>query len=281
MRRKALWRALAGAILVIGASAPALANSDGYSFKYYGEWMTSWNGCCFPAPSLSYTDDQISQFAGVMDGNRHQRVAVYGNTDVWAADIVEDGMGGADYLEADAADIYAYAGHGTVKTDSNGQTYKSPRCLAGYDYGTCWFDSANARTNESSGTWAANPGHTRWLVLLTCNSVDSDPYQQWTETFWEGGTEYIVGYRGTSADSFTTDEVAGDYATNSFVNSTTFKAGWFSATSDWWVDDTAEVISGGTTQDEAISNRDNYKHSYPRRINSAGWGWLYWAWQQG
>jgi len=141
MRRRCVVSALGGAVLVIGISAQALANSDGYSFKYYGEWMTSWSGCtCVPtAQGLSYPDDQINAFAAVMDANQHQRVAVYGNHDVWAADIVEDGLGGADNVEADSADIYAFAGHGTVANDSNGQTYKSPRCTAGYSYDDCWL----------------------------------------------------------------------------------------------------------------------------------------------
>lgn len=284
MRRRCVLSALGAAILVIGIAAHALANSDGYSFKYYGEWMTSWSGCaCVPAAQgLSYPDDQINGFAAVMDANHHQRVAVYGNHDVWAADLVEDGLGGADNVEADGADIYAFAGHGTVTNDPNGQTYKSPRCSAGYNYDDCWLDSAAVRTNETTGAWATNRGSARWLVLLTCNSVDTDPYNQWIETFNQSGTEYIVGYRGLSADSFTTDEVAADYATNSFVNSTTFKAGWFSATSDWWVDDTAEVISGGPSPAVAASNRDNYTHSFRRRDNGwDGWSYVAWAWQQG
>jgi hypothetical protein len=270
-----------GALLLTAMTIPAAANSDGYSFKYYGEWMTSWSGCCTSQPGLSQTGDQINEFAGVMDGHGHSRVAVYGNQGVWAADTVEDGLGGADNVEADQADIYAYSGHGAAPNDSNGQTFQSPRCLAGYSYNTCWFDSANARTNEVYGTWATNPGHTRWIVLLTCYSVHTDPWNQWIEAFGDSGTEYIVGYRGTSADSFTTDEVAGDYANNSYVNQSTFKSGWFSATSDWWVDDTAEVVSGAATQSQAIYNRDNYKHTWPRRINSSAWNWLYWAWQEG
>jgi hypothetical protein len=279
--RRTYWMVAAGAVTVaiVGRSPQALASS------YYAEYMTDYSGCDSPCrnnPTLNQTDDQINEFAGVLDAHGWSRWGLYGTGDSWAADIVEDQLGGDDFQQADNADIYAFSGHGGAGPDGSGnQDYASDRCWPGWSYSTCKFDANNAVWNETYGSYSTNSGHMRWAVMLTCDSVDTDPWNQWIETFYNGGTEYILGYRGLSADSFTTDEVAQDWANNSLVNATNFKSGWFSATSDWWVDDTAEVVAGGTSASDATYRRDNLNHTWSRRVNTVGWDWLYWAWQTG
>lgn len=137
------------------------------------------------------------------------------------------------------------------------------------------------------GGGLSSPANLRWAMLLACQSVDVHPDQQWTEAFNApsqlGWTrfEYIMGYRGNSADSFTTDEVAGDFANSALNNGTKFKAAWFSSTSDWFVDDTAEVMSGGQNAAQAINNRDNLNQWSTRRLRNTPWPVFYWSWQQG
>lgn len=61
----------------------------------------------------------------------------------------------------------------------------------------------------------------------------------------------------------------------------TFKSSWFSATSDWWVDDTAEVMAVGSSGADALGRRDNLDKTWSRRPANTYWTTFYWSWQQG
>jgi len=91
-----------------------------------------------------------------------------------------------------------------------------------------------------------------------------------------------MGYRGTSADSSTTDEVLGDWVDNAYAGTVyTFKSSWFNAIEDWWVEDTGAVVSGGVTEADAIWRRDNYSRADARRASLTWWSWLAWSWHEG
>lgn len=270
---------LAVATLALLAQMPGTASA----FSFSGEYIYSWGGCdasCSGAGSLSYTDDQIQDFAAKMKALGHTQKHLFGNTAVWASDLTEDGLGGQDHLYSDDSDIVAYSGHGSAPGTSSGQTFKAPLCKAG-STSSCWFDSKNARFGERSGTYSSpNPGNTRWLMWMTCYSVDTAPNEQWNEAFWLG-LEYVMGYRGTSADSSTTVEVPGDWVDMAIGSSDTFKAAWFSAIEDWWVDDTGAVAASGPDSAASAYRRDNLKKSWARRASTDTGNYVSWSWHEG
>jgi hypothetical protein len=265
------------------ASGTALWPNQASAFSYYAEYMTDWSGCDTSASGLSQTDDQVNGFASVMDSHGHTRIGLWGNQDVWATDVVDSWYGGTDYAEADRAQIYMLSSHGSAPTVGGSQHFQTPFCKKN-GLADAWFDATTQGVWGGGGNPYLMGNNLRWALLATCYSVDVHPDQQWGHVFNTGGYngfEYIMGYRGTSADSYTTDEVPGDWANSCIVGGSTFKSGWFSAAEDWWVDDTAEVMSGGTSASDAQNRRDNLTHSWPQRSMTTGWTQFYWSWHQG
>jgi len=134
---------------------------------------------------------------------------------------------------------------------------------------TCTLDVEHTRLGERSGYYATpNNGDLRWMIWGTCYSVDTLPGEQWGQTLARG-PDAVMGYRGLSADSSYTDEVAEDFAEEAWGANDTIKASWFYAVEDWWIDDVGSLIVpsrvvGGTGAD-AMSARDNLKRTWARR----------------
>jgi len=275
----------------IAAMAASMASIVGLSFArpaeaftYGMEFMTSYSGCDSPCSSnsgLSQTDDQMNMMDSTLSGLGHTFRFKWSNGNTFASDLAEDrDYSGDDWNWADGSDIFAYSGHGSGNNDGNGQSYQMPLCRAN-GTASCNFDSDAARWGEGwqfNFYYSTHPGAMRWAVLATCFSVDVDPWNQWAEGFTLG-LEYVLGYRGLSADSFTTDEVPSDWANSCIGNTTGFKSGWFSAAEDLWVDDTAEVAAGGTDVNDAIYNRDNQIKTWSKKpVFEEDW-WAACAWQ--
>jgi hypothetical protein len=284
--RKRNLRLMAGltASLTAGFCLPTAPAS---AITYRSAWMNNWSGCECSAGSLSYTDDQISIFNSHMNAKGHSHNGTFGNGDVWASDVGEDrDYSGEDMYYSDDSVAWAYSGHGDAPTVSGAQHFQVPFCNKGSGSfsGTCNFDAtAYLRLGEQSPTYFSSPnaGNNRWMILATCLSVHTAPNEQWWETLAEG-TEYVMGYRGLSADSETTDEVLGDWVDNAYASTVyTFKSSWFSAIEDWWVDDTGSVVSGGTNSTDSNWRRDNYSRNESRRSASTWWSYYSWSWHEG
>jgi hypothetical protein len=277
--RSYLSSSLLAATLTFVTQLPGTAHGFGYS----GSYMTDWSSCeasCSGSSSLSYTDDQINGFDSAMASRGHTLMHKFSNSSVWASDYTEDVLGGQDHYYSDDSDIVAYSGHGGAPTYSSGQTYVVPVCRKG-SVSSCWYDSSNSRFGERAGTYATpNPGNTRWLMWLTCYSVDTSPHEQWGEAFWQG-LEYVMGYRGLSADSSYTDEVPADWVGEAIGGSQTFKAAWFWAIEDWWVNDTGALASTGPDSATSAYRRDNLNKDWARRATNDYGYWISWSWHQG
>jgi hypothetical protein len=267
---------VATAALAILVQLPGTARAFSYSAAY----MSDWSGCSCSANSLSYTDDQIDGFDSALASRGHSRLHKYANANVWASDYTEDGLGGQDNYFSDDSDIVAYSGHGSAPTYSSGQTYMVPVCSGG-STSSCWFDAHDARFGERSGSYASpHAGNTRWLLWFTCYSVDTQPDQQWGAALWEG-LEYVMGYRGTSLDSYTTDEVPEDWVSKAIGDSDSFKSAWFWAIEDWWANDTGALVSTGPDSATAAYRRDNLNKNWGRRSTSDYGYWIAWSWHEG
>jgi len=284
---KSKWMKATSAMLALAVFA-AVPVGSAQAINYRSAWMTSWSGCECGNASLSYTDNQINYFNSRMNAHGHNHLSTYTNSLVWGSDIGEDrDKGGQDNYYSDDATAWAYSGHGGAFDDGAGkQNFVVSFCKKGASSftGTCTvWSRSHVRLGEQSGTYYASPnaGSNRWMVLATCYSVHSAPHQQWAPSMGYG-TEYIMGYRGTSADSSTTDEVLGDWVDNAYASTVyTFKSSWFVAIEDWWVDDTGSVVSGGSDLAWSDWRRDNYSRITARRGATEYWSWYSWAWHSG
>lgn len=261
-------------------SAVGLATPSAHAFTFGGEYMDTWSGCQCSNSGLSQTGDQIHEWADNLEYYQHTRKFVYANSDVWSSDITEDRNGGEDWIYGDAVDLYAYSGHGSAPTVGGVQTYRAGLCSAGTT-SDCRFDSVNARWGERGGGFQTpHTGNMRWAIFLTCYSVHTDPMNQWAEAT-DYGFDYVMGYKNTSVDSHTTDEVGSDWVDAAIADGDSFKSAWFWAIEDWWADDTGGVVASGTTTAGSESRRDHLVKSTARRPANEYHGFMAWAWHEG
>ncbi len=265
--------------LALSLSTPGSSHAFTYSASYINDW-SSCDSACNGNSSLSYTDDQINGFDSAMVSLGHRLRHRFSNSSVYASDYTEDSLGGKDNDYSDDSDIVVYSGHGGAPVSSGRQTFIAPMCKRG-TVSSCDFRSSNARFGEQAGTYSSpHPGATRWLMWLTCYSVDTAPNEQWGDAFYQG-LEIVMGYRGTSADSPTTDEVPGDWVTAALDNGDTFKAAWFWAIEDWWVDDTGALASAGPDAATSALRRDLMSQAWKRRDADDYGNWVSWSWYEG
>ncbi|WP_394843355.1 DUF6345 domain-containing protein [Pendulispora brunnea] len=276
-------------LLMLFALAPFFTPGTAKALEVAGEAMTSWSGCDCSAGSLKYTDDQISYLISEMQDLGHQKKFFYKNTSSYSLDLIEDSLpNGYDAGYADGVDLFALSSHGGAPNDSNGkQTFSTPMCKSGSASASssCHFDANQSRMGEAAGPGQSqyatpHPGQARWWVFFTCYSVHTKPNEQWGQTLAHGG-DTVLGYRGTSADSFTTDEVGEDLVDAVFDDGDTLKGGWFWAAEDWAVDDVASMVASGKTRDAAIYRRDKAVANWERRGSDSHHGWFAWAWHEG
>lgn len=268
------------AVLTLGVGSTAQAQT----FSYAAAYIENWSGCdsgCNTASRLRYTDDQINKFDSAMSSRGHWLRHKFSNSLVWASDYVEDrDFSGGDRWYSDDSDIVVFSGHGGAGTDSGGQTFRAPMCRRG-SVSSCRYDSSMSRFGERSGYYSSpSQGNTRWLMLLTCYSAHTAPHQQWGEAF-SLGLEYLMGYRDTSLDSATTDEVGRDWVRVAIGGNQRFKPAWFWAIEDWWANDTGEVVSTGAQSWGSDNRRDNQVKTWGRRPATEWGSWISWSWHRG
>lgn len=271
-----LW--LAAAALVSLSASPAFA------YQFVAESMETWNGCdygCAGQTKLNYTDDQIRMFTDAMNDAGWGRASWWRNQDVWGTDTREDWHpGGQDNVYVDPYTMYIYSGHGEA-TNGTSQTFVAPMCHASIaEEFACRARSSKIRLGERTGLYAASSGNIRYLIYATCFSVHTQPNKQWEGQLRYGG-DMIFGYRGLSADSEYTDEVPADFAWEAFDDDDRFKASWFWAIEDWWVDDTGSLITAGVNLANATHRRDQMRNYWARRPNAEEHVSRAWSWHEG
>ncbi len=245
-------------------------------------------GCdtaCASAPSLSHTGNQIGSFRQEWSRAGFTNNHAYTGWAVWSTDCIEDvDFNGFDYANTDDGDMFVYSGHGDSPNNAWGQTYVIPTCHANSSSYSCVMDIEDARLGEYFGKYATpHFGWLRWGLFMTCNSVDSNPDQQWGQTMWYG-MDHVMGFRGQSADSFLTTGDAGNFVDDCFINHTyTFKSSWLDHGDADWITggDTPEVMAPGVGQDDAVFRRDDeYALSWPRddANNTTRANWFAWSW---
>lgn len=259
------------------------SNPTANAFTYRSAYINSWSGCeCWQDP-LSYTSDQILWFNGAMYDHGHTALSTYVNQDVWSADITDEAFSGYDYFYSDDAAAWAYSGHGLeFKDGNNKQHFQVPFCNGGgLD---CNMDvTSTMRSGEQVPAPNSSPyaGSMRWAILSTCFSVDTQAGEQWWNNM-RYGTEYVVGFRGLSTDAEATDEFLEDFVEEAFAPNKAFKASWFYAVEDFWVDDTGGVISTGTSTSNAQSRRDNWNpNTTSRRAATPSFNYSAWSFHTG
>ncbi len=281
MNKKPYWAAGVAMLLLVPEGAHANCAQCGPPIAFGGEFMTHWTGCEKSLPQLSHTIWQIDMWGGEMASFGNAARFEYGDQNVWTSDVVEDAYpGGQDNAYADSVDFYALSSHGRVQGAAGHQTYIGSMCSRGTFTSPEW-DSQNSIFDETPPNYFAinSPGYARFIMLLTCFSVDTEPQNAW-QAATAYGNDVIMGYRGLSADSTNTEEVGRDLADGVFRNGQSFKPAWFYAVEDWWVDDVGEILVRGKTSAECISRLNGLSPQTPRRINGI-LGYMCWSSHQG
>jgi len=274
------WMSASAIIGVTVGVAAMLSAGSAHAISVGGSSMTSWDGCQNSQNALAYTDDQISLWLSKMQSLGHSRKFWFANSSVWASDFIEDAWGGQDHLYNDSVDFFALSSHGGAGESGGAQYWTTPACNGGTS-ASSFFQSWDSAWDESHPNPLASPavGWARFLMLLTCFSVDTQPNQQWG---WPTsfGNDVIMGYRGLSADSWTTAEVGADLGEAAFNSGDTFKAAWFWAVEDWAVDDTGAILFGGVDAAHCAYRSDNLRANWPRRTGEQFFQFC-WSWHQG
>jgi hypothetical protein len=251
--------------------------------------MTSFSGCdnpCMNNSTLSYTGNQIGSFQQEWQRLNYPINHSFTGGNVWATDYIEDlDFNGFDYQNTDDGDFFVYSGHGGNPNNPWGETFIVPTCHSNSSSYSCNMDIEDARFDEYFSKYTSpHPGFLRWALFMTCDSVDTAPDQQWGQTMWFG-MDYVMGFRGTSADSPLTTGDAGNMVDDSFgINhSYSFKSSWLDHGDADWITggDTPEVMAPGVGLDDATSRRDNeYPGSWTRddaqnttTANAFAWSW--------
>ena len=268
-------RLLPLALVALLFAVPAFAINP---LRVGAESVENYSGCGCNSGNLSYTNDQSSMFLNRID-DWHTRVYLYNDSSAWNADVVEDqiGLGGQDRFYGDNVHLLLISGHG----NQDATQYYGFLCKNG-SFNMCNYGSNQMTLGEQPGQAnSTNPGMLRFLILCTCFSVDKTLAPAiWRPVFARGRNfMYVMGYHGTSADSWTTDEVGEDFAQKAAGEGWTLKQAWFWAIEDWWVNDTGALVTGGDTEAEAIGNREGMRLTWDPNI---GWpSWIAWAWHEG
>ena len=122
-------------------------------------------------------------------------------------------------------------------------------------------------------------GNMRWAIFLTCYSVHGPGESVGQATDY--GFDYVMGYKNTSVDSHTTDEVGSDWVDAAIADGDSFKSAWFWAIEDW-----RPTIRAGSWRLErplrsSESRRDHLVKSTARRPANEYHGFISWAWHAG
>lgn len=253
--------------------------ADAWALTAGAESVENYSGCGCASGNLSYTNDQASGFINRID-DWHTRRFFFTDSNAWNSDLVERelGIGGTDYPYGDDVNILFISGHGGFGTSA----YYGYLCKSS-NFNYCNYSTTQTYLGEVAGqAYSTYPGQLRFLILSTCHSVDKTYAPNvWGPAFWRGKNfMYVMGYTGTSADSWTTTEVGEDFASKAAGEGWTLKQAWFWAIEDWWVDDTGSLISRGATEADAVYNRDNMKLNW---LPPGSWPpyWVAWSWHEG
>ena len=265
-----------GMVVLFLLCAVADASAQSLSSMEYGlSALDNWSGCsqCTTKTSLNYTHSQINQLDTELNSDGMGKKFKFFNNYVWPNDMIEDELGGNDYAFADGVELYALSSHGDAVVENGQQVYYPSMCSYTENVACEPSSKKMVMGEQSSYTYGTvHPGRLLWLILATCFSVDTNPSQQWKLPFMYG-LEMVMGYRGESADSTFTDEVLADFAGNAFGGESKFKQVWFSATEDWYIDDTSGIITchgtnTGYTTDDLINRLNNYRRTWTKRYNN-------------
>lgn len=270
------YRQFALAVFLMLSLCPAVLAMT--PLRVGAESVENYTGCgCNILGDLSYTNDQTTMFMNRID-DVHTRVFLYQDSVAWNSDLVEDQLGGGDQYAGDDVQLLMISGHGVLVSSSLWEGYlcKSSTFTA------CTFNTNQTYLGEVSGqSYSTNPGKLRFLIAATCDSVNQyDAASVWQPVFRRGrNLMYVMGYSGTSMDSENTDEVGYDFADKTVGSGWTLKQAWFWAIEDFMINDTGALISGGDTEAEAISNRDNFTLASDPNITTPAI--MAWSWHAG
>jgi hypothetical protein len=232
------------------------------------EWLDTFKSPCKEnngLNNLSYTDDQTNGFFNAMTSRGHTGVFRWTNDDAWETDWRDPSFGGSgdSHSWTDNVNFVFFSAHGG--NDKN--------------IFSIYFSKQQLQCSSGANTWRLGSKMLKWVAFATCDTVLNTSSAH-VGAVWFGpcqGIHLVLGFVGTSADSWWTRGLGGDYAGD--VNGgATIAGAWLDDGYSFWTGDTPIAIACGTSVDDAVNRRDHENLNW-RDINVTFTGALAWKWK--
>lgn len=227
------------------------------------EWVDTFHADKCKQANLSYCGDQAEGFYNTMGSHGHVKVFDWGQDNAWETDFTHPDFGGDSLDWSDNVHFCMF--------DSHGGNWDDILHIA--------FAAQHRFCFSSSDEWRLGAKSLKWMIFAGCDAVlGTSPAQ--VGGVWFGpmqGVHIVMGYLGTSADSWWTaglgSDVAGDVCGGGAIATS-----WVDRAYSFWTGDHSIAIAAGATQDEAINRRENETLNW-RDYAVTSTSWLAWKWR--
>jgi hypothetical protein len=227
------------------------------------EWVDTFHDDKCKQANLSYCDDQAEGFYNTMGGHGHIQVFDWGQDNAWETDFTHPDFGGDSLDWSDNVHFCMF--------DSHGGNWDNLLHIA--------FASQHRFCLSSSDEWRLGAKSLKWIIFAGCDAVlGTSPGQ--VGGVWFGpmqGVHIVMGYLGTSADSWWTAGLGSDVA-GDVCGGGTIATSWVDRAYSFWTGDHSIAIAAGSSQDEALNRRENETLNW-RDYAVTSTSWLAWKWR--
>jgi hypothetical protein len=255
--RKSFWRWFLYAIIYMAVLCIM-------GFDIGGEYAN--NDAC-GNPQLPDADNDVHGFIDIMKAYGHTSKFVWGNTSFWPEDLVDCSVsGGIDCSYGDNVTAIYLHSHG-------GSTTEAFRITTGTNHKIDNSNTCRSYTYfNNKQWWKLGDKNLRYLFLASCHSLELSDL-----THWDGVGRGIHIITGGDGDLYSISSRGSTFALlmNFPFFKQSIKSSWFAARDD---DETVVVMAYGSSQDNAISRRDNEKIGWSTSpvspVTWRAWSWI-------
>ena len=227
------------------------------------EWIDTFHAEACKQANLSYCDDQAEGFYNAMGSHGHTKVFDWGQDNAWETDFTAPRAGGDSRNWSDDVHFCLYDSHG-------GNWDNALHITFAHEHRFC---------QSVSTDWDLGTNMLKWMVFAGCDAVLNTSAAH-VGALWFGpmkGVHIVMGYIGTSADSWWTAGLGEDFA-DDVCDGDTIAGSWCDEAYSFWTGDDSIAIAAGSTQSDAINRRENETLNW-RDFSVTSTNWLAWKWR--
>ncbi|MBL0183598.1 MAG: hypothetical protein IPP96_15435 [Chitinophagaceae bacterium] len=228
------------------------------------EWVNKFHDDSCKQNNLEYCDDQAVGFYNTMGSRGHTKVFNWGDDNAWETDFTHPNFGGDSLNWTDDVHFVFFVSHGGNNSNILSLSFAKKH------------NSCSSRSDK----WRLGSKKLKWLVSAGCETVLNTDSAH-IAAVWFGpmkGLHMMLGYIGSSHDSWWTDDLGEDFA-NDICDGDTIAGSWVDCAYSFWVDDDSIAIAAGETRDDAINRRDHETLDW-RDLDVRATNWLAWKYKR-